>query len=87
MRSLYAKVILPFSACQVGRIPDHDVEPAPAHDIQKLPPPVEGVDPVDLLFGHLGMNLQNIPADQRISALDVLAEVRKRPLLEELQLL
>ena len=70
--------------CTIRRVADHRVEAAGHKDSGKFGLPVECVDPPSLLFVQ-NVNLAGLRrsrADQRVAALDVVAQVGQRPLVK-----
>jgi hypothetical protein len=82
----------------VRRIADHGVEASPTltlpprwgggarEDLGELGLPVEGVDPGALGVVNCQVAVEEVRADQRVAALDVLAEVGEGPLVEDFKL-
>ena len=50
----------------IWRIAYHHIESALLEDLSKLPLPVKGIDPRNLLLTQARIVLQDIPADQRV---------------------
>ena len=67
----------------VWRVANDYIEPTSRHDGRELCIPVKGIDPLPILFKECVLN---VGADQRVAALDVVAQVGQGPLVEEPQL-
>ena len=59
----------------IRRVADDGVEAAGGKNMGEGALPVKGVDPMDLFFVGEHLPLEVVPADQRISAADVLTQV------------
>jgi hypothetical protein len=72
----------------VGRVPDHDVKPSAVDDLRELGAPIEWVDLHARVFVEETQLLAGVVVgpDQRVPALDVLAQVGERAGVEHLKL-
>ncbi|OPY48697.1 MAG: hypothetical protein A4E49_03446 [Methanosaeta sp. PtaU1.Bin112] len=78
-----AQALLPY----IRRIAYHHIKPAPLEDLGELPLPVEWIDPGNLLRPQARIALQDVPAYERVTAFDIISQVRQRPFCKELELL